>query len=330
MDIPHDIEEVARRFQDVRDERAFTDFAGRAVAFQRDRNPVYARFHPYTYLPVRAFKDAAVATFPPADAEAVFGSSGTGDVVRRSRHFVYRLDVYRRAVLTQFRHVFGSGPFTFLFLLPVTERSGGDASSLLEMARILAADVGSEESGYLLDEDFDARSAVRRSNRSGQRTIVFGTAFGLLDFVDRGKAAALELPADTLVIETGGMKTHRREIRRADLHALLAEGFGLERNQMRSEYGMCELMSQFYAGPDGLFRAPPWVRFRVFDPDAVETVRKDGEPGALAVFDLANVFSVSAVLTEDRAVRRGEGFELLGRLDGAELRGCNLLLEEVL
>jgi hypothetical protein len=161
----------------------------------------------------------------------------------------------------------------------------------------------------------------------GQPVFVLGTAFGLLDWMEAGPC---ELPDEVRVLETGGMKTHRREMNRDDLHASLAEGLGVPRPRIGSEYGMCELMSQFYMSDDGLFRGPPWVRFAILDPDRPDSEMDEGVAGALAVFDLANLYSVCAVLTQDRAMRRGDGFELLGRLSGAELRGCNFLLEETL
>ena len=123
------------------------------------------------------------------------------------------------------------------------------------------------------------------------------------------------------------MKTHRREITRATLYRRLREGFGDA--SVRSEYGMCELLSSCYSRGDGIFHPPPWMRFRVVDPACPFESLEEGREGALAVLDLANVYSASAVLTQDRAVRRGDGFEVLGRLEHAELRGCNFLLDNV-
>jgi len=326
LDSPTDIADLERSFHllQVDDEAGFNRYRELALAYQRSNNPVYARFSPFEYLPVRAFKDADVACFPLPEAETVFVSSGTGDARERSRHHVRRLEIYERAVTNHFSSVFGTGPLTFLFCTPENDQPGA-RSSLVAMTHILSRCFGSRLGGYLTDSSFDARGAVTGSTRSGYRIVVFGTAFGLMDYVE---LPPLELPPDAIVVETGGMKTHRREIERADLHAELARGFGLEAGCIRSEYGMCELMSQFYTGKDGLFYGPPWVRFRVVKPDDPLEDADEGQPGALAVFDLANLHSVCGVLTEDRAVRRGKGFELLGRLSGAELRGCNFLLED--
>ncbi|HET6568560.1 MAG TPA: hypothetical protein VFG50_11400, partial [Rhodothermales bacterium] len=153
--------------------------------------------------------------------------------------------------------------------------------------------------------------------------LLFGAAFGLLDLAEKGP---MVLPENSIVVETGGMKTHRREITRAELHRKLADGFGLPVSRIWSEYGMCELLSQCYARGGGTYLPPPWLRFRVVDPERPEREMPEGEPGMLQIFDMANLYSVSAIRTEDLAVRRGEGFEVLGRLSGADLRGCNFLL----
>ena len=123
------------------------------------------------------------------------------------------------------------------------------------------------------------------------------------------------------------MKTHRREITRDALHRRLRGGFGVA--SVRSEYGMCELLSSCYSRRGGIFHPPPWMRFRVVDPACPFEPLEESREGALAVLDLANVYSASAVLTQDRAVQRGNGFEVLGRLESAELRGCNFLLKDV-
>ncbi|MEX0599966.1 MAG: hypothetical protein WD205_04935, partial [Rhodothermales bacterium] len=202
----------------------------------------------------------------------------------------------------------------------------GEASSLLYMVEMLQDRFGADGSGSVLGDVSRLSGLADRSRREGRPLLVFGAAFGLLDVVER---RTFELPETALVIETGGMKTHRREIDRVELHRRLAEGFGLERSAIRSEYGMCELLSQCYTRGDNRFVPPPWMRTWIVDPAAPFEELEEGEVGALAVLDLANVYTASALLTEDRAVRRGKGFEILGRLSGAELRGCNFLLEHV-
>ena len=321
------IEEVARHFTELTVDRTdrFEEMAGAVYAFQRANNRVYGLYcdnQHIPYLPVEAFKRAALTCFPSEEAECVFESSGTGQSVP-GKHYVRRLAVYEKAVGVHFEAVFGTGPFTLAAHLPhYAER--GQASSLLYMVDYLIRHYGDDHSGFFLDDQTLLERAVAHSRTEATPLLLFGAAFGLLDLIED---ADVPLPATARVIETGGMKTHRRAISRAELHRRLAEGFGVPKAQVWSEYGMCELMSQCYTRGGPVFFPPPWMRFRIVDPEHPDREMPEGRPGVLAVFDLANLYSVSALLTEDRAVRRGEGFEVLGRLSQAELRGCNFLVE---
>ena len=323
------LEQTAHAFTALRPDRpaTFDAMAAAVGAFQRARCAVYARYCEAApgdspYLPVEAFKRVPVTTFPPEEAAHVFESSGTGRTTP-SRHYVRDLAIYERAVTTHFEQVFGAGPFTLVAHLPhYADR--GRRSSLLYMVELLVRRYGDGASGFFLDDVSVLERACARSRAYETPLLLFGAAFGLLDLAEAG---APSLPASARIIETGGMKTYRREIGRAALHRRLAEGFGIAEGQVWSEYGMCELMSQCYTRGGPVFFPPPWMRFRIVDPANPAVELPDGEPGVLALFDLANLYTVSALLTEDRAVRRGEGFEVLGRLSQAELRGCNFLLE---
>ncbi|HEX7069827.1 MAG TPA: hypothetical protein VF190_03430, partial [Rhodothermales bacterium] len=331
-----DAERVAQTFHlldDGRDE-SFDELARAAFAFQVAHNPVYQRFcggHRWAgwdnapHLPVAAFKEVAVTAFDPSLAERVFLSSATGACDRRSRHYVRSLDVYRRSFETAFARRFGGGPVTLVAHLPRYVEQG-EASSLLTMVDGLMRRFGNADSRFFLEDVEELHAAIEASRRSGEPLILFGAAFGLLDLVESGP---ISLPPDASVIETGGMKTRRREINRQTLHDRLADGFRIPRPQIHSEYGMCELLSQCYTSGDRVFRTPPWMRFSVRDPEMPSRRVPDGEEGVLALFDLANVYSACAILTEDRAVARDGGFEVLGRLSAAELRGCNHLLARV-
>ncbi len=295
-------------------------------AFQEAHNPVYGRYcKNQRHLPVAAFKHAAVTSFPAQEAEHVFESSGTGRTTP-SKHYVRHLSIYERSVGAHFEAVFGPGPFTLVAHLPHYAEKG-TRSSLLYMVDYLIRRYGDDFSGFFLEDRTVLERAVAHSRAEGTPLLLFGAAFGLLDLIEE---AAFVLPETARVVETGGMKTYRREISRADLHRRLAEGFALPEAQIWSEYGMCELMSQAYTRGGPVFFPPPWMRARIVDPEHPDRVMPEGRPGVLAVVDLANCYSVSALLTEDRAVQRGAGFEVLGRLSQAELRGCNFLLEQSL
>ena len=354
------IDDVIRGFTSLKVPAAFDEMAETVLAHQYAHNPVYRRYfkaiypqwsealagskntagqksrdpsgpieavhlptarHP-VFLPVEAFKQVPVTTFSPEEAEKVFESSGTESGVR-SRHYIRDLSIYERAISVHFAREFGTGPFLFASCLPGYIEQGS-ASSLLYMVDFLMRRFGVEGSGSVLAAPERLHHLSDRSRSEGVPLIVFGAAFGLVDLLE---SAPYCLPPNALVIETGGMKTHRREIARATLHRRLGEGFGGA--SICSEYGMCELLSSCYSRQGGVFYPPLWMRFRVVDPVYPFESLEEGSEGALALLDLANVHSASAVLTQDRAVQRGDGFEVLGRLGNAELRGCNFLLENV-
>src|SRR5690606_16827428 len=275
-------------------------------------------------LPIAAFKESPVTCYPPEQAERVFESSGTGSG-RPSRHYVRDLRLYERAIDEHFRRVFGEAPFVLAAHLPHYAEMGS-RSSLLYMVDYIRVQMAVLGSRSFLEEPERLSDFIELSEQNGVPLVVIGAAFGLLQLVEHHPC---QLPANALVIETGGMKTYRREINRTDLHERLAAGFGVDRGRIYSEYGMCELLSQCYTRGDEIFLPPPWMRIQVLDPEDPFREVDEGKVGVLAVLDLANMHTVSPILTEDRAVRIGDGFAVLGRLSGAELRGCNFLLENV-
>jgi hypothetical protein len=322
MTVPVSLSDIEARFTELgTGDPRFEPWRAAVEEHQRTHCGVYARFPTYRYLPIQAFKMASVTTFPPEEAEAVFVSSGTGNMTR-SRHHVRRLSVYRQSVLAGYDRMVrfrvepaGERPVILGHLPAYAEES-----SLVAMLRILVAERGAPGSGFFLDD----HSVLEQARTRGRPVLLFGAAFGLLDLIERGSHL---LPMGSSVVETGGMKTHRRAIEREDLHARLAAGFGVKSDRVVSEYGMAELLSQCWSDADGWFHAPPWMRFEIINPEDGLTPLPDGTPGALALFDMANIHTVSHILTQDRAVAAGHRFRVLGRLDAAELRGCNFLLE---
>jgi hypothetical protein len=312
---------IARRFSRLSevDETEFSDMKAAAIHFQKEHNQIYAAFDGYVHLPVDAFKHAEVCSFDVNEATHVFRSSGTGSSLR-AQHFVKDISLYEHAVKAAFTRAFGEGPFVIVGHLPAYQQD----SSLVYMVDFLARSVGQPGSGLFLNDHAFLDAAVAQCEDSGCKLILFGAAFGLMDLID---VVQIVLPKNALVIETGGMKTHRREISRSDLHTSLAQGFSIPVAQIRSEYGMCELFSQFYTNEEGLFVAPPWTQVSVVDPENPSITLPQGEVGVLAIFDLANIYSQCALLTQDLGRDHGTGFEVLGRMSLAELRGCNYLFE---
>jgi phenylacetate-coenzyme A ligase PaaK-like adenylate-forming protein len=269
------------------------------------------------FLPVSFFKTHAVRTgdFIP---EVVFESSGTTGSVT-SRHAVKELELYRRSFTAGFERFYGSiTDWCVIGLLPsYLERSN---SSLVLMVHELIEASGHPDSGFYLYEHGLLKEVLERLERQGQKTLLIGVTFALLDFASDYSLSLRH----TVVMETGGMKGRRKEITREELHAYLKERLGLK--AVHAEYGMTELLSQAYSAGEGLFSCPPWMKVLVRSEDDPMEVRTAGE-GLINVIDLANVWSCSFLATEDIGRLRADGrFEVAGRVDNSDIRGCSLLI----
>lgn len=297
---------------------------------QADLNPVLSAFcrhlnrttnpqsiNEITFLPVSFFKTKKVVTgkFVP---ETVFASSATtGSAV--SKHFIRSLDDYAAVSRRAFEMNYGSLKDTcILALLPsYLERSG---SSLVWMAQQFMTLAEHPKSGFFLYDFEQLHQTLTELQRSGQKTILLGVTYALLDFVGHFPIRFPELT----VMETGGMKGRKREMVREEVHRLLCSGFGVD--QIHSEYGMTEMLSQAYAQKDGIFTAPPWVQIRLADPTDPFSIVSTGKTGVVQVIDLANADSCAFIQTADLGRMLPDGrFEVLGRLDNSEVRGCSLM-----
>ena len=304
----------------------FEALAEEVWQFQRQHNPVVARFtrllgsEEQVFLPIRFFRDFEVRVAGEWEPECVFESSGTTGQIR-SRHLVRDKGLYERSLVKAFRHFYGEGEWAIFALLPsYLERKG---SSLVYMVRHWMADFGLPGSGFFLDDHAALAEGLEAAAGRGERILVIGVTFGLLDFAEAYK---VELPADAVVMETGGMKGRRKEMVREEVHGVLKEAFGVK--GVDSEYGMTELLSQAYAKHGGRFNCPPWMRVVVTDPYVPGRALPPDRTGRINVIDLANVYSCSLIQTDDLGRLHEDGsFEVLGRLDHAELRGCNLMVE---
>jgi hypothetical protein len=293
-------------------------------------------------VPTAAFKELELSCLPVAERTAVFHSSGTTEQ-RPSRHFhnATSLAAYEASLWPWFAENFGfaMGDLRLLCLTPPPVQA--PHSSLVHMfdviRRQLAAEasafVGRAEQGGVWDLSCDvAVEQLRRASECGQPLLLLGTAFSfvhLLDFLGEHDLR-FQLPPGSRVLETGGYKGRSRTLPKAELHALITERLGVPTSRIVCEYGMSELSSQAYdQTPDAsrAFHFPPWARVQIISPETGREVA-DGETGLLRVFDLANVFSVLAIQTEDLAVGRGDGFELIGRAALSEPRGCSLMAVE--
>ncbi len=326
------------------------DFNARALelfALQFRFNPAYQRLctargrtpervEHWTQIPAAptvAFKELELSCLTPEERTVVFHSSGTTEQ-KPSRHFhrAESLAVYEASLLAGFERHLGPGDGVF-FLTP--GRSAAPHSSLIYMFDTVRRRRALPESVFLgtpagdgsWTVDFLAVIRALQSARiSGQPLMLLGTAFSfvhLLDYLAENHVR-FHLPAGSRVMETGGYKNRSRTLSKAGLHEMIRDGLGVPLAQIVCEYGMCELSSQAYAVGDEENHFPPWARVQIVSPETGREVAEGGT-GILRVFDLANVFSVAAIQTEDLAVRRGDGFELIGRAERAEPRGCSLM-----
>ncbi|WP_372637912.1 hypothetical protein [Fodinibius sp.] len=321
------------------DELSFEEKARQVFEYQVEQNPVYRRYckaldsgipkamekdvSAAPLLPLKAFKDAEVTTRPPAKADLVFKSSGTSGM-KRSVHYVADAGLYEQSLLKGFRRFY---PLERSVIWGYTPGYAENPhSSLIYMIRTLVDRDSTGLSRFLpLGESLD-EDAIRVIVERGKQLILFGAAFGLLDLLEMDQTP---LPSNSIVIETGGMKTHRREISRDRLHQRLANGFGLDASRVHSEYGMAELLSQAYASGGKWFKTVPWMRVTVRNSGDPDEVLPPYEEGLLGIIDLANVYSCPFLLTGDRGIMDSKGrFRVLGRWNPKDLRGCNFLIDE--
>jgi phenylacetate-coenzyme A ligase PaaK-like adenylate-forming protein len=269
------------------------------------------------FLPISFFKTQQVVTtnFKP---EIVFSSSGTTGM-SPSHHYVKKLALYEKSFLTGFKFFYGDpSQYTFLALLPgYLEREN---SSLIYMIKKFIEISGSPDSGFFLNEYDNLYKTLVKLQFQKKKVILFGVSFALLDFAEKYQFDFPEL----LVFETGGMKGLREELVKEELHDILKTSFGVP--TIHSEYGMCELLSQAYSCGNNIFKTPPWMKLFLRDEKDPLFTSPDLTTGVINVIDLANVFSCAFIATDDLGRQNDSGMELLGRLDSAEVRGCNLLV----
>ncbi len=272
-------------------------------------------------MPIALFKTHTIATtdFEP---EVVFESSGTTQTIN-SKHLVKDVGLYEQSFNAAFRLFYGEPKdWCIIALLPsYLERNN---SSLVMMAERLIHQSEHADSGFYLDDLEKFHQIITGLEKQQQKTLLIGVTFALLDFAE---AFPLQLQ-HTIIMETGGMKGRRKEMTRQEVHAILCKSFGL--SKIHSEYGMTELLSQAYSAGDGIFTCPPWMKVLVReedDPLSVLLAEKNKiASGAVNVIDLANIYSCSFIATDDAAkLYPDESFEILGRLDNSDIRGCSLL-----
>ncbi|MEE1945092.1 acyl transferase [Pedobacter sp. KR3-3] len=271
------------------------------------------------FLPISFFKSHEVVST--ADQpEIVFSSSGTTGQ-STSKHLVSDVKIYEQSFNLAFEQFYGNPQdICILALLPsYLEREG---SSLIYMVDDLLKQSQHPQSGYFLHDLEALYQTLLTVKASGQKTILIGVTYALLDFVE---SFQLDFP-ELIVMETGGMKGKRKEMVREELHQILTAGFGV--SNIHSEYGMTELLSQGYSYGDGIFNCPPWMKILLRDTSDPLSLLAGKQSGGINVIDLANLNSCAFIATQDLGKVYPDGsFEVLGRFDNADIRGCNLLVQ---
>lgn len=270
------------------------------------------------FLPIQFFKSHQVLSSNEAIQSLFLSSGTTGN--EQSKHFVADLSVYEESFTKGFEHFYGAiEDYTVLALLPsYLERDG---SSLIYMVNDFIQKSKNGKSGFYLNNLEELAQNLVELDKQNEKTLLIGVSFALLDLVEKHKFQL----KNTIVMETGGMKGRRKELIREELHQILRYGFGVE--NIHSEYGMTELLSQAYSKGNGIFECPPWMKILTRDTEDALTVLPEGKSGGINIIDLANVNSCSFIATQDLGKTYPNGtFEVLGRFDNSDIRGCNLMV----
>ncbi len=270
------------------------------------------------FLPIQFFKSHRVISST-KKPEKIFTSSGTTGT-ETSKHFVTDLSLYEKSFTLNFEKFYGPvEEYVILALLPsYLERDG---SSLIYMVKHFIEKSKFSESGFYLNDLSKLAQTLKKLDSNGKKVILIGVSFALLDLVEKYRFSL----KNTIIMETGGMKGRRKEMIREELHQILAAGFGVE--NIHSEYGMTELLSQAYSTGNGIFEHPSHMKFLIRDAEDAFQTLEPGKTGGINCIDFANLYSCSFIATQDLGKKISKNkFEILGRFDNSDLRGCNLLV----
>jgi len=329
----HTAEKVYNHVFSVSSNADFDALALRLFHVQYHFNPVYRAFcnvlqtdlkriripSQIPFLPVNVFRTQKVL-LENAETTEYFESSGTSGSVQ-GKHFIPDFSLYERAFMNGFRHFYGNPEdFVIMALLPAyLERPH---SSLVYMAKKLIEKSGDPLSEFYLYDHEKLNENLGNAAVQNKKVILLGVSFALLDFAAKYN---IDYPG-LILMETGGMKGHREELTREELHAELKKSF--PSSEIHSEYGMTELLSQAYSKENGVFQTPPWMKIFLRDISDPLSAPANRNRGAVNIIDLANVWSCPFLATDDMGILHDDGFfEILGRLDFSVMRGCNVMID---
>ena len=313
------------------------DFTGAALAIfkiQAENNPVYKDFlhqigidkaaitsvKEIPFLPVEFFRSHKIITGS-LPVIKIFESSGTtGASV--SRHYLVDTEIYKRSFLQAFSLFYGDPSEYFIAALLPSYAERENSSLVYMMANLIKAS-NDTRSGFFKNNIRELISTIGLARAEGRKIFLMGVSFALLDLAEKFSPDL----SDSIIMETGGMKGRKKEITRTELHSILKNRLNVK--VIHSEYSMTELLSQAYSKGNGIFRCPPWMKILIRDPqDPLSIITEPGRTGGISIIDLANLYSCSFIATNDLGrLHKDGGFEVLGRFDASDIRGCNLLSE---
>lgn len=327
--LPFDIQTIF----DINSDKEFNEKTLEIFHWQAKNIPIYEeyissleinpedinRVEQIPFLPIQFFKSREVIA-KGKTPETIFKSSGTTET-GRSQHLVADLNIYSNSFTKGFEQAYGEIQSTCIIaLLPNYQEQGN--SSLIYMIDSLIEQSSNSKSGFYLNEKNAVLEVLSELKNSNTKTILIGVTYALMDFVEKQKMDFSNL----VVMETGGMKGRRKEIVRDELHQILSNGFGVPK--IHSEYGMTELLSQAYSKGDGIFDTPPWMKILTREISDPLAICKENKTGGVNVIDLANIYSCSFIGTQDLGRTLGNNqFEIIGRFDNSDTRGCNLMIQ---
>jgi hypothetical protein len=316
----------------ISSKKEFEKIALKAFRFQFDNNLVYHKFCTLLnknkenvkslldipFLPIQFFKSHDVLSSSET-IKQTFTSSGTTGT-QTSKHLVTDISLYKESYRNAFSEFYGNlENYCILALLPsYLEREG---SSLIYMVEDLIQSSNHKDSGFYLNNYDELIEKLIELDNSGQNVILIGVTYALLDLIEKRQFHL----KNTIIMETGGMKGKRKEMIREELHGILCKGFDVP--VIHSEYGMTELLSQAYSLGNGVFECPNWMQILIRDTEDALSYVNDGKTGGINVIDLANINSCSFIATQDLGKKNPKhSFEVLGRFDNSDIRGCNLMV----
>ena len=326
------LDQLTNKILSINSDANFNDLALEIFRYQYKNNPAYRDFvsglrvrpnqiNHYLqipFLPIEFFKTQIVYSGDNTNLNYFSSSGTTGSTT--SRHYYMDTNFYGQSFSKSFKYFYGDvSDYVILALLPsYLEREG---SSLVYMIDSLINRSNNKKSGFYLDDLDLLATELKTLDALGTKVLLIGVSFALLDLIEK---YSFNLQ-NTIIMETGGMKGRRKEMVREELHQLLKNGFGIK--SIHSEYGMTELFSQAYSRGEGIFKTPPWMRVIIRDVNDPMHLIGNTKTGGINVIDLANYQSCSFIATQDLGKTFADGpFEVLGRFDDSDIRGCNLLV----